>query len=290
VRRGLKWWGVGALVLALCAVASPAQAMAKVKCGKTAAVVGVGVVDPIVHHNEPVGSGHEHQFFGSASFLNLPNPNNATQADFETGTTLCDNPADTAGYWSPTLRTVDTGELVGVQQFTAYYRAASGANNGAAQPIPQGARLVAKVYNWTCGTNSGARSAPVDHVPDCRGLSGKPGLTLTSHVTFPSCWDGVAPDHSNDADVVGDTQDSAHFAYPVRKVCPAGFPIGVTQLKETVQYHYVGDPANVVLSSDEHDGVTGGRSLHADYVQSWAAGGLQAEISKCITPAKVTCG
>lgn len=111
--------------------------MAKVKCGKAAAVVGVGIIDPIVHHGEPVGSGHEHQFFGSAGFLTLPNPNDATLADFQGQPTLCDNAGDTAGYWSPTLRTT-AGELVGVQQFTAYYRSGSGANNGPAQVIPEG--------------------------------------------------------------------------------------------------------------------------------------------------------
>lgn len=269
----------------------PAQAMAKVKCGKTQAVVGVATVDPIVHHGEPVGGGHQHQFFGSGGFLLMDNPNDATLDDFLGASTLCDNPGDTAGYWSPTLTDVTTGQVVGVNQFTAYYRAASGANQGAAQPIPQGTRLVAHVYNWTCGQKAGARSAPIDHIPDCRGLSGKPGLTLTSHIVFPSCMEpGFVPNHP--ADEVGDTQDSAHFAYPVKKKCPAGFETPVTQLKETVQYAYTGDPANLVLSSDEHDGVTGGRSLHGDFFQAWDDTAFQSMLSTCVTSAKAgkSCG
>ncbi len=248
------------------------------------------MVDPIVHHGEPVGLGHEHQFFGSGSFLNLENPNTAELGDLQGQPTLCDNPADTAGYWEPTLRTTD-GALVGVQQFTAYYRAASGANNGPAEVIPNGARLVAHVYNWTCGTKSGARSAPVQMIPDCRGLSGKPGLTLTSHITFPSCWDGILPNHL--ADEVGDTQDTAHYAYPVAKKCPLANPIGIMQLKETVQYQYVGDPSLLVLSSDVADGTSQGRSLHGDFLNGWDPSGLQAEDDNCVVPSKnigKTCG
>lgn len=103
---------------------------------------------------------------------------------------------------------------------------------------------------------------------------------------------GFVPDHS--ADGVGDTQDSAHFAYPVKKRCPVGFETPVTQLKETVQYHYVGDPALLVLSSDAADGTDRGQSLHADYIQSWDLVAFQTLLDNCVTPtrnvAKAACG
>ena len=55
---------------------------------------------------------------------------------------------------------------------------------------------------------------------------------MTAHIDFPSCWDGVKPSHT--AAQNGDTRDNAHYAYAVAKKCPAGFPIGVAELRETI--------------------------------------------------------
>ena len=76
-------------------------------------------------------------------------------------------------------------------------------------------------------------------IPDCSGLPGKPGLTLTAHIDFPSCWDGVKPSHP--ASQNGDTQGQRALRLPRGKKCPAGFPIGVTELRETIQFPYVGN-------------------------------------------------
>ena len=63
-----------------------------------------------------------HQFFGNNAFLSLPNPNAANYADLMGKGTNCEDPADTAGYWSPTLHYTTTGAVVPVAAFTAYYR------------------------------------------------------------------------------------------------------------------------------------------------------------------------
>lgn len=265
------------LITALLLPAGAASALGKVKCDVSGQpAVAVGSYDPIVNHNSPGPSMHEHQFFGNIAWHSLANPNAANYADLVGKATNCRNvlglsySADSAGYWTPTLRYVSgpkAGQLIPAQQFTAYYRSASGATFGAAQPIPADTRLVASRYNWSCGMKSGARATPVQSIPDCTGLSGKPGLTLTAHIDFPSCWDGVKPNHT--AAQNGDTRDNAHYAYAVAKKCPAGFPIGVAELRETIQFPYVGNGTDVALSSDKMMGTSDGRSLHADFWQTW---------------------
>ena len=99
---------------------------------------------------------------------------------------------------------------------------------------------------------SGPASTPVQSIPDCTGLSGKPGLTLTAHIDFPSCWDGVKPSHT--ASPERRHQGQRALRLRGRKKCPAGFPIGVTELRETIQFPYVGNGTDVALSSDADDG------------------------------------
>lgn len=272
------------------AASTPASALGKVKCDvNNQPAVSVGTYDPIVNHNG-TGASHEHQFFGNIAWHSLSNPNTANYSDLVGKANNCRKvlglsySADSAGYWIPTLRYTSgpkAGQLVPAQQFTAYYRSAAGTTFGAAQPIPADTRLVSEPgrYNWTCGQNSGARSAPVSTIPDCTGLSGKPGYTLTAHIDFPSCWDGVKPTHS--ASDVGDTRDNKHYAYTVAKKCPAGFPIGVAELRETVQFKYVENGQNVALSSD-HDLTARGSSLHGDFWNTWMQPEFEQFVKTCI--------
>ena len=76
--------------------------------------------------------------------------------------------------------------------------------------------------------------AGAEHPGLLGSAGGTPGGTLTAHIDFPSCWDGVMPSHPTSQN--GDTRDNAHYAYRVGQSCPAGFPIGVTELRETVQF------------------------------------------------------
>lgn len=280
-----------ATVLAVAAlVAAPtATALGKVKCDtKTQPAVAIGSYDPIVNHNQPSAM-HEHQFFGNTAWHTLPNPNTANYDDLAGKANNCravlglGYSADSAGYWIPTLRYKsgpNAGQLVPAKQFTAYYRSFDHRKFGKAEPIPADTRLIGTKYNWSCGAKSGARATPVQSIPDCSGLSGKPGLTLTAHIDFPSCWDGVKPNHK--ASDVGDTRDNAHYAYRQGRKCPPGFPIGVTELRETIQFAYTGNGNDVELSSDKHAGTTDGRSLHGDFWNTWRQPEFEQFIKTCI--------
>lgn len=284
-----------ALLLAPLAVAGPANALGKVKCDADGTpTITTGNYDPIVNHNG-TGSMHEHQFFGNKAWLsNLANPDAANYSDLEAQDNNCRKvlglgySADSAGYWVPTLRYVsgpNKGKLIPAQQFTAYYRPTTGVGGpkfGPALPYPADTRLISdsEHYNWSCGQKSGTRSKPVKSIPDCTGLSGGPGLTLTAHIDFPSCWDGVLPNHS--ADEVGNTNDSAHYRYTKKHVCPAGFTHGVTALRETIQFAYTGDGTDVGLTSDPMMGVTDGQSLHADFWNTWRQDEFTQFIKQCV--------
>ncbi len=275
-------------------IAAPpsATAMGKIRCDVDgAATVAVGRFDPIMHHDQrPTAEDHEHQFFGNKAWLrNLENPNDARWSDLAGESTNCRVGSDTAGYWTPTLRykagTPNAGQLVPAQQFTAYYRPYGGAGSpdfGPGIAYPRNTRLVSAPGHsaWTCGQYSGARAEPSPTIPDCSGLSGKPGLTLTAHIDFPSCWDGVLPHHRPSE--VGDTSDSRHFAYPVQKECPAKYPIKTVQLRETIQYPYVGKGDDLVLASDNSMGVSDGESLHADFFNAWDQQGFERFVADCV--------
>ena len=270
--------GFGLALVSSVASAPASQAKAKIKCKQT---TGTDDVDPIVHHNEPAqGSAHLHQFFGNNSFLSLPNPNAANYADLRAGGTNCENPADTAGYWTPALKYKATGKVISPQAFTAYYRSWDFKDFGAGVPLPDDVRLVASKFSWTCGQFSNV--APQQSVPDCSASSGRPGSTLTAHIDFPSCWDGVKPSHTSQE--VGDTRDNKHFAYRVGSSCPAGFPVKTVQLRETLQYPYIGKGDDVELSSDAMMGKTDGQTMHADFWNAWDPKGFASMVRNCVNP------
>ena len=265
------------------AVASPsstpsASALGKVACKKT---TGAAAVDPIVHHNQVHAMTHVHQFFGNNSWL--PKRNSANYRDLLKGHTNCENKADTAGYWVPQLRTL-SGRPIRVQSFRAYYRPFSGADFGRGEIIPANTRLVASQHDWSCGQS--AHVGPQPFIPSCARQSGKPGHTLTAHVTFPSCWDGKLPHHA--ASEVGDTTDNAHWRYTAwsnkqhRLACPAGFGHKMIELRETIQYLYTGHGKNLKLTSDAMAGVSDGRSMHADFWNAWQMRGLASMVRNCI--------
>ncbi len=76
------------------------------------------------------------------------------------------------------------------------------------------ARLIAPMttesrFNWwTCGDFHVGKSKASSDMKDCTGVAPQnsgftAGNTLTAHVTFPTCWDGVKPNHQPGD--VGDT-------------------------------------------------------------------------------------
>lgn len=286
--------GVVALVVASLFVGvDMAHATAKIKCdkgtGKVDVATFVGYVDPIVNHNQ-AASAHQHDFFATKGWQSTVG-NTANYDDVRSSATICREDGDTAGYWAPSLVYTsgpNAGERVKVRQFTAYYRGFAGQTKHAgSKAFPADTRLVANqnspsygLVGWTCGQNSTVTGSGRWSIPDCTASDGTAGDTLTAHINFPSCWDGVLPNHS--ASDVGDTRDNAHWTYPTNKTaCPADFPIEVVQLRETIQYHYTGDGTDVALTSD-HDGDAPGESMHVDFWNTWDQATLEAMVAKCV--------
>ena len=280
--------GVGAGV----STAPSAQALGKVKCDvKGQPAVAIGKYDPIVNHNGTAAA-HEHQFFGNTAWHKLANPNKANYTDLVGKANNCrkvlglTRSTDSAGYWIPTLRYTKgakAGQLVPAQQFTAYYRSFDHKDFGAGMAFPADTRLIATKHDWGCGQFSGVPIGP--SIPSCVGQSGKPGHTLTAHVDFPSCWDGVRPKHKSTD--IGDTNDNAHYRYAVsvkgKKSCPAGFPNKMVELRESFQFAYTGPGNDVALSSDLHHGTTDGVTLHADFWNTWEQAAFETFLKTCVT-------
>jgi hypothetical protein len=65
--------------------------------------------DPIVDFGEtyPPGSDHEHAFFG-----NTTTNANSTYDTLRAGGTTCDDPNDTAAYWIPTVKWIDSTSTI----------------------------------------------------------------------------------------------------------------------------------------------------------------------------------
>jgi len=281
-----------ALIAALFIPATGASALAKIKCKQ---ITGVAVVDPIVHHDEPVGTGHQHEFFGNASWLTaLSNPNTANYSDLEGKSTNCADTQDTAGYWQPTVVDTRTNIVLPAQAFSAYYRAFNGADTGAVEAFPPDTRLTSMqtstspgAHGWSCGQNSGAILSKMSTtIPDCSNLSQKPGAVLTAHINFPSCWDGVLPNHQPGD--VGDTSDNAHYAFPVHTSsgwkCEAPFTHQMPQLRETIQYPNPNKVpvADLAVSSDPMMGGHNGSSMHGDFFNAWVQSGLETMLNECV--------
>jgi hypothetical protein len=319
--------------LGMLAVANavPAAATGKVKCDVLPSgaedndgdvAVKVGQFDPIVFHNvesqDPSeAQPHSHDFFGSRAVNITADPNALQYAQVRAqgngaAATSCRDPKDTAVYWAPSLvykSGPNAGQRVGVQQFTAYYRGYNGqTTNTATEVFPPGVRLVAQqsgnagggpgkgLTGWTCGQNSTVTGGQAT-IPDCSHEDGTPGNTLTAHINFPSCWNGVLPNHPGDGGTVqtdntyGDTRDNNYgvagtytsndWKYPSSSgVCPTGYTHKVMQLRETIQYNYTGTGTDVELSSDH--GAAPGSTMHVDFWNTWDQTGLVALLNNCI--------
>ncbi|MFC7488753.1 DUF1996 domain-containing protein [Knoellia sp. CPCC 206453] len=248
-------------------------------------------MDPIVNHNQAAAA-HQHDFFGAKSWQGTFG-NGADYNDVRGSATTCREQKDTAAYWAPSLVFTSgpkAGQRVPPVQFTAYYRAFASQSSGQGRPFPPDTRLVATdeagygLTGWTCGQASrqAAVQGGVGFIPDCTGEDGSPGNTLTAHVNFPSCWNGVLPNHTPGD--VGDTRDNANYAYPANKTaCPAAFPIEMVQLRETIQYAYTGNGADVALTSDH--GMRSGTEMHVDFWNTWDQAGFEDMVRTCITVA-----
>jgi hypothetical protein len=218
--------------------------------------------DPIVFPGR-AGASHDHSFVG-----NRTTNASSSLASLLAGTTTCRNrPADTAGYWMPTL-------FVGSQTVTPlgatiYYRRNTARH---VQAFPPGFRMIAgdamattaqplRVTFWNCGAQVGIR--PQSTPPSCP--VGR-GSMLRLHVNFPSCWDGRNLDSAN---------HKSHVAYPEGGRCPAGYPVAVPAISLIYRYPTLGG-ANVSLASG------GVYSAHGDFFNAWNEEALQHLVDGCL--------
>lgn len=290
-----------------------------------------GSWDPIVNHNHAGPSPHEHLFVGATAICGLPNPNAANYKDLAGKGTNLDNPDDTAAYWIPVLVLTDgwqgtrnLGRIPnsGFRNYFAYYRCfnrdriCSASDRSIAHPAdtrlvvgnpaqPANVPLDTRWINWTCGEDS-SRRGPYTNIEtaNCATATGT-RVNLTMHVTFPSCWDGVLPNHS--ASDMGDTRDNAHYAFANRRTdtCPSTHPVKVTELRETFKW---GDntpgywrnkyPALTtdLMQRQMGNPVKAGQTAHADFWNTWEQkastpgtptlhGGFDGMVQDCINTA-----
>lgn len=236
--------------------------------------------DPIMDPAMP-GMSHLHDFFGSRS-TNA----RSTAASMRASATSCGTVGDTAGYWAPAL--YRNGVKINPVGFrldgkptrnTFYYRADNLKSSYRIQAFPAGFELVAgnshamsasenpylgrEIY-WGCSNNStGKLKAP----PNCS--TG----TISLHIGFPNCWDGVLTTGN----------EAAHVVYPSSYRCPPSNPIALPRLIMRLEYPVGTSSAGLSLAS----GPT--YTVHADFWNTWNQAVLQALVDRCLN-AHTQCG
>ena len=214
--------------------------------------------DPILRPGIP-GASHEHQFFGSRGVAA-----ESVIADLRASRTTCDDAADHASYWLPTVRGAQWTAL------RAYYSA------GALDPItivayPLGLQMIggpagaddtgAATVGWSCDRRVDADGWTAQP-PSCTG-----DVPLAVRVSFPQCWDGVGRSSSSVTSVVDG-------------ICPASHPRPLPRLQLRAELSGAAD--EVVLSS----GATA--PMHADFWNAWDPKRLATLVAVCIRGERLT--
>jgi hypothetical protein len=239
--------------------------------------------DPIVYPGKP-GASHLHDFLGNAS-VNA----GSTYRSMRLGGTTC-AVGDTSGYWVPAL--YKNGLKVDPRGFrrdgrptrnTFYYRADNVSSAYKAshpvQPFPADFRMIAgnghatnaadqpklgKEIYWGCSDNStGKLKSP----PNCS--TG----TISLHVGFPNCWNGVK-DPQN---------DTPNVVYPSSYVCPPTHPRVLPRVIFRLEYPVGATSAGITLSSGPS------YTIHADFWNTWDQAKLRSLVSTCLNANK-DCG
>ncbi|MEM8746048.1 MAG: DUF1996 domain-containing protein [Actinomycetota bacterium] len=216
--------------------------------------------DPIVLPWQP-GASHQHQFFGNRAVDSDPGYERAIGAD-----TSCDQPLDTAAYWTPTLLAED-GSRIDTLGMTAYYRPGDGVAPTDVVAYPPAFTMIAgdaegaddvdtSIVAWGCGSGARREETP----PSCSESS-----TLRMWITFPDCWDG------NRVNTFG---AGAHVRYS-DDGCPDSHPIALPQLLLGVDWPPV-DPDGLSFSSGDLT------TAHADFWNTWDQEKLEREVASCL--------
>lgn len=221
--------------------------------------------DPIVLPGL-AGQAHSHDFFGSTTTRA-----SSTYASMLDSPTTCDRPADTAGYWTPTI--YDGGRAVTSRRVTVYYR------NDAPVPssirsVPADLRMVAgdphagaaqspQVVSWSCRRPSGRKGTWSQAVPTC-----PPEQALVFRARFADCWNGRAVDSAD---------HMSHVAYRERRGnCPAGYPVSIPQI--TVEVIVAGTQGGPAVTLSSGSAATG----HADFWNTWRQSELDRLVRVCL--------
>jgi hypothetical protein len=215
--------------------------------------------DPIVRPGQP-GASHLHDFFGNRSA-----DASSTFGSMTGAGTSCNFAPDRAGYWAPSL-IAPNGSVISPRHMTAYY---FGQGGDVVAP-PSDLRIVAggdtgdlSRAGYACGEGQ-----PTSHVP----MRCSNGLDMKGVVTFPSCWDGSRLDSSD---------HRSHLAYPEGGNCGGQYPVTLPKLVVHVTYG-ITDGRGYRLSSDANFNTTDGRSLHADFWNTWEQSALIDAVRDCI--------
>ena len=231
-------------------------------------------VDPIVAPG-PAGtmSAHLHDFFGNRS-----TGSDSTYASMIAGTSTCSRPADTAGYWVPSLIAPD-GTPVKPSEAVVYYRNRP-ALYGTTVPFPPDFRMIAgfpttassPVAYWTCdGESDTGLDTRKTVVPNCGTRR------IVAHVFFPACWDGI---HLDSVD------HRSHLAYPRNQttgaitnisnnhVCPPTHPVKIPQVDLRIVYP--------VRDGTGYRFADGQVLPHADYWNTWQQTTLESLVTECL--------
>jgi hypothetical protein len=217
--------------------------------------------DPIVYPGQP-GKSHDHTFVGNTS-----TDANSTLASLQAAGTTCQRPADTAGYWMPTL--IVDGQPVKPLGATIYYRRNT---RDRVHAFPSGLKMIAgdskattpqdkRITFWNCGVESGM--APSDAPPVCPAMRGQ---ELRLHVNFQSCWDGTNLDSAD---------HKSHMSYPTAGACPADHPVAVPAISLIYRYPVSGAHEFALASGGVY-------SAHADFFNAWNQPRLTQLVNFCL--------
>lgn len=212
--------------------------------------------DAIVHPGEH-DSTHQHGYVGADNADGL-----STVDSMEHATSSCAVASDTSGYWFPLL--IDpAGRVYFPTKVLVYYNSPKAVS---VQIPPEGLQMLAggdtladpAHFFYTCGGDA------VKHYvspPNCT-KSGRPVGSVAA-VFFPNC---LSPDGAQ-------TYAASH--------CPAG-TMQIPSIHYNIRYAKgLGGPG-WGLTSDAMKGMTDGRSLHADFWQTWSDQGALADlIARC---------
>ena len=230
--------------------------------------------DPIVYPCEP-GASHMHDFFGAEATDAY-----STAASLRGGPTSCEDPADTAAYWAPTLF---DGEIpIKPNRMRAYYRAAVGVDTAKVRTPPAGLEMITgdmhrgpgdwppiEQVGWGCGF----RPKTYRRTPPTNCTSRSP---LNLRLVFPDCWNGRD---------VRSADHRSHVAFSVQGRCPGSHPVPIVQVQVSVEYPVWGptpgappspDPAEVVIASGRFEG------SHGDFFNSWDPKRLDHLTTLCV--------